>query len=359
MNTMYTCIPSLRNALLICISAAERAVACNKLCVHANQPANTRLLTPPVSRHPQSLHCAKMSNVRQLLEIDPMAFAFVVGPQLTAESLGNNPALLRSYRTVVCACIDAACSRMDGAEPDSEQQRQKKLLNVALELDITVAAQVAVERLRERGQYESWLRETSTAGFDDGSGLRKHQRVNSVVHGGIRSLLRLQERGALLMCTQYDTLLDEVVGTEPVLLNQRTEFEDWARGERQGFLHLHGVFSSPESVVLCKLDYGEALRGLGMASTLARLKEIFTQRIIVYLGYDGEFFNPLLHTLHKILVSERFLQCNPPILLTAQSPPTLSSMFLQLPLSQNEMTHLDTVIGIEAGKIFTIGVYNA
>lgn len=293
-----------------------------------------------------------MSNVRRLLEIDPRACAFVVGPQLTTEGLGdsnNEPALLRSYRTVVCACIDVVCSRVDGAMLDDKQQRQEKLLNVALELDVTVAAQVAAERLRERGQYERWLHEASTL---------THQPVHSTAHDGIRNLLRLQEHGALLMCTQYDTLLDRAAGTEPVLLNQRAEFEDWARGERQGFLHLHGVFSSPESVVLCKLDYSQVLQGLGMASTLARLKEIFTQRLVVYLGYDGEFFDPLLRILQKMLVSEEFLQSNPPILLTAQPTLALTPQFLQLPLSQYEIAHLDTVIGTGAGKMFTIGVSN-
>lgn len=309
------------------------------------------VLTPAVSHHPQSVHGAKMSNVRQLLEINPKACAFVVGPQLTAEGLGDT--LVRSYRTAVCACIDAVCSRVDGAAPDGEQQRQEKLLNVALELDITVAAQVAVERLRERGQYESWLRETSTVARPE------HRRLDSTAHDGIRNLLRLQEQGALLMCTQYDTLLDGVAGTQPVLLNQRAEFEDWARGERQGFLHLHGVFSSPESVVLCKLDYSQALRGLGMASTLARLKEVFTQRLVVYLGYDGEFFDPLLRTLHKMLVSEALLQSSPPILLTAQPTLALNQLFLQLPLSQYEMAHLDTVISTGAGQMLTMGVYSA
>ena len=303
----------------------------------------------------------KMNTVRRVLEVDPATCAFVVGPQLVAEALSSAPGsgLIRSYRSVVGACVEAARSQLAGTT--SREQRQNELLKALLELDVTVAAQVATETLREDGLYKRWLSIVLGADIDvavEGKGLAaasERPHIGSTADNAIRSLLQLQRKGALLMCTQYGTLLDRLAGTEPVLFNQRGELEGWAKGERQGFLHLHGVFSSPETVVLSKVDYISILKRQVASSTSPNIQEIFTQRLVIYLGYDGEFYNPLLPALQRVLGSEDHLRHSQPILLTAKPSCSLNSIFLQLPVSQCELNHLDIAISIGVDKILGIG----
>ena len=307
----------------------------------------------------------KMNTVRRVLEVDPATCAIVVGPQLVAEAFSNalGSGLIKSYCSVVDACVEAARSQLVGLA--SHEQRQKELLKVLLELDATVAAQVATKKLREDGLYKRWLSlllDADIAVSVDGKarvGLAtasERPHIGSTADNAIRSLLQLQRKGALLMCTQYSTLLDRLAGTEPVLFNQQRKLEEWTRGERQGFLHLHGVFSSPETMVLSQVDYIPILKRQVASSTFPSIQDIFTRRLVIYVGYDDGFYNPLIPALQRVLSSEDHPHHSQPILLTAKPLCSLNSTFLQLPVSQCEMSHLDIAISIGVDKILGIGV---
>jgi hypothetical protein len=230
--------------------------------------------------------------------------------------------------------------------------------------------------------------------------------------GSFQHLLSLQKQGALLACTQYDTTLDSIAGVKPLTLHDTDTLKQWSklstlpeavslqddhggmqriRKQQQqqqqqhpvGILHLHGVCTNPGSVRLTDYqkfskeeaeereldaanpipvstseDFGSIAPGMDI------LREIFRKRLVIFVGYDRDYFDPLLPGLLQMLYpdNEPGSLKNPPILLTSM-PLTrqlsvgkqLPSTFLTLMVTEEEMHNLSTVISSGSPKNFTVG----
>ncbi|MGC9973270.1 MAG: SIR2 family protein, partial [Bryobacteraceae bacterium] len=69
------------------------------------------------------------------------------------------------------------------------------------------------------------------------------------------ALRNLQQAGVLLVTTNYDSLLAEATGLQPVTWQEHDEFLKVVSRQRPGILHLHGYWKRPSSVVLGRTSY--------------------------------------------------------------------------------------------------------
>lgn len=327
-----------------------------------------------------------MSASNPLLEVNPAACLFVVGPQLTARHLENDAGAL-GYRSIVETGI-AALQSSKAYSSKEEKVRDVRAVKEEARKNLVLAMQKIMQLLKQQGCYEAWL--YSTFGHKEAvesMAERKFSTPSSVAH-----LLSLQSKGALLACTQYDTLLDSMADTKPYMLQ---EVREWAeQGELRskqsngssvgkypghtedrfsttgGFLHLNGVYTQPESVHLVDTVSDPVVCN--------HLREIFQKKIVIFLGFDGEYMDPLLPAFFSNLFLEND-SCslrNPPILLTSRPPQSgarrsstsmpssrhhgfsVPAKFLQLRIQEEEIHCLSEVISVGSTKNFTVGELN-
>ena len=281
-----------------------------------------------------------------LLEINPSDCVFVVGPQIAARyTTENGRGPPSGYRAAIEAGILSAQEVMSFAS-EEEKQHHHQSLRDAYELDPAIAAHKVVEILEQHECYKEWLQKTFAPELCS-------EASPELADATVQHLLEMQKRGALLVCTQYDTFLDAVAGTNPVLLEDPVTFPKWADGEVQGFLHLHGVYSQPHTVRLDGTTYKKSLAE-SHPTSFSALVELFKLRLVIFIGFDTKDFEPLVPYLLQTIYPDDSIARNPPILVTS-SPSKSVSGFLQLRISQEEVHHLRDVISIGSEKNFSIG----
>ena len=273
-----------------------------------------------------------------LLEVNPGACIFLIGPQIAAccaTKHGGRPP--PTYRAIVEAGILFAQEVQSFASEEDKKSQQQFLRN-AYNQDPTVAAHKITEILKQNGCYSEWLHKTFNA-----AGVQCTSSDSALAT--VKHLLNLQEKGALLVYTHYDTILDVVAGTDPIVVENETKFQKWLKNETSGFLHLHGVYSQPETVrVTCD---GSPFN--------AAVAQVFRKRLVILIGYDREYFDPLIPLLlRKAMYCEESSLRYRPILLTTTPDQALPN-FLQLGISQEEMYNLGSVVLAGSEKNFTIG----
>src|SRR5207253_3110937 len=80
-------------------------------------------------------------------------------------------------------------------------------------------------------------------------------KISAEGNATLDALRDLQQAGALLLTTNYDSLLSEVTGLPPVTWEERNEFLRIVTRQQGGILHVHGHWQRPSSVVLGESSY--------------------------------------------------------------------------------------------------------
>lgn len=62
--------------------------------------------------------------------------------------------------------------------------------------------------------------------------------------------MRLSTLGVKFATTNYDGIIEEVIGSPPVTWKEDAKVERVIRDDDQAVLHLHGYWDQPESVIL-------------------------------------------------------------------------------------------------------------
>lgn len=285
-----------------------------------------------------------------LLEVNPSACVFVVGPQIAArcaKAATKLPPL--GYHAIVKAAIRAVEGTPHASAASEDKKHTQESLKQVYERDPVLAIRKAVEILKLESRYEEWLNKTFAVEL---------RGPEANLESNVTHLLELQRRGALLACTQYDTLLDAMAGTAPITLEDQTMVQEWASGEVQGFLHFHGVWSQPDSLQLEGVGCEEPSMDCEPQSTsLATMRDIFRKRLVIFVGFDVEDPDPHLPKLLQALYPEDSAMKPPPILLTALPNHQYASLFLQMRISQEEIGHLEEIISSGSEKNFAIGKF--
>ena len=108
------------------------------------------------------------------------------------------------------------------------------------------------------------------------------------------ALRDLQQAGALLLTTNYDSLLSEVTGLLPVTWEEHAEFLQVINRQRPGILHIHGHWQRPSSVVLGKGSYDRIVRDQDLQDIL---KSLWLEWSWMYVGCGDGLDDPNLGRL--------------------------------------------------------------
>jgi len=111
--------------------------------------------------------------------------------------------------------------------------------------------------------------------------------------GTLEAIRDLQQAGALILTTNYDSLLSKTTGLPPATWNNPKEFLK-AYHEKNRILHIHGHWQHPESIILGKRSYD---RIVGEEAIQSLLKTIWLDWTWVYVGCGDGIEDPNLGLL--------------------------------------------------------------
>lgn len=110
------------------------------------------------------------------------------------------------------------------------------------------------------GEYRDWLRDSVGA-------LKVADRA---------VLEALRDLGIPMATSNYDGLLEEVTGLDPITWRDGAAVERVLRGDDRAILHLHGYWEDPESVILGIRSYEEVLGDAHAQNVLRTLRTVNT-----------------------------------------------------------------------------------
>lgn len=259
-----------------------------------------------------------------VVQVDPERCICVIGPQIAAQylsateqSAGTAAAL--SYKGLVEYGIQRVLEAEHFASRD-EKLRRETLLKHAYELEPVFAANKVVESLRSHGRYEHWVTEMFSS-----------VRSTPAVRGSNATadhLLLLQDKGALLVYSHYDTVLDTALSCSPILLENEEAVRNWATRRTSGLLHIHGVHSLPATMKWDCVTYESSVGDCGGGKVL---KELCKTKTVLFVGFDGDHYDPFLSKFASTFCQVS-TQC--PILLTAANAEVNTPAFLTLRFPQ-------------------------
>jgi hypothetical protein len=157
------------------------------------------------------------------------------------------------------------------------------------------AANIMRSELNHADQFPTWL-DTIFGSL--------HQEVR---HDAIlKALKALHAKGATLLTTNYDDLLEKSGGLHRIDRSNKDDILKFKRGDLDGVFHVHGSYHDPDEVVLDATDYYKA-RHLDEVQSV--LKTFLEFKTILFVGCGSELEDPNFNALLK-WASER--QCNVP-----------------------------------------------
>jgi hypothetical protein len=109
----------------------------------------------------------------------------------------------------------------------------------------------------------------------------------------LNAIRDLQQAGALILTTNYDSLLSDATGLLPVTWDEQNEFLK-ASHEKNKILHIHGHWQYPNSIILGKNSYERIVKNEKIQSLL---KTLWLDWVWVYVGCGGGIFDPNLGML--------------------------------------------------------------
>jgi hypothetical protein len=149
--------------------------------------------------------------------------------------------------------------------------------------DLLCAAEKITRKLTSHGgEYRRWLKDTV-----GGLTVRSGEVVEAL------KALRVP-----LVTTNYDGLLEEVTGFDPVTWKDPTRVQQILREDpdEAGIVHLHGYWRDPKSVVLGVSSY-EAV--VGDAGSQAMLQALAYAKSFVFIGFGGGLGDPNFDALRR------------------------------------------------------------
>lgn len=108
------------------------------------------------------------------------------------------------------------------------------------------------------------------------------------------ALGRLEEAGALLLTTNYDSVLSDATGLPPVTWEEHADFYRVSRRQQRGILHVHGHWQRPSSIVLGSKSYER----IGAEEDIQKLLSgLWLYRSWIYVGCGDGLGDPNLGRL--------------------------------------------------------------
>ena len=147
------------------------------------------------------------------------------------------------------------------------------------------AANILSSQLKQNGQFPTWLESV----FDN--------LCQEVRHPAILDTLKsLHQKGATLLTTNYDDLLEKSCGLPPIGRSNKDEILRFKRGDLDGVFHVHGSYHNPHEVVLDTTDYYQVAHSDEVQSILKNFLEFKT---ILFVGCGSGLEDPNFNALLK------------------------------------------------------------
>jgi hypothetical protein len=147
------------------------------------------------------------------------------------------------------------------------------------------AANILRNQLARQGQFPTWL-ETVFGSL--------HQEVR---HPALLEVLKLvHEKGAILLTTNYDDLLERYCGLRRIGRSNQDDILRFRRGDLDGVFHVHGSYHDPHEVVLDTTDYYQVMYSDEVQNML---KAFLDDKTIVFVGCGSGLEDPNFDALLK------------------------------------------------------------
>lgn len=215
--------------------------------------------------------------LKSLIQKQPQELLLVMGTGVSAAVAPGIPAL-RSWRSCLEAVLEAA-EQLEVLHPGDVARFRRK---VTKDRDLLVVAHDLIRKMSPRtgDAKPNFFQDCLMEVFDD---LERHIQ-NPLV---LRALLSLMERGALVLTTNYDNLL-ELFGRqqdkpmESLDLKDKTKVLQWARGHvKYGVLHIHGLYTDPCGMVLDPSGYKDVTQD---PEVMEVLQNLYRTKSFLFLG---------------------------------------------------------------------------
>jgi hypothetical protein len=147
------------------------------------------------------------------------------------------------------------------------------------------AANVLSSQMKQHGQFPTWLESVF--------GSLSHE----VRHPDLLDMLNaLHERGATLLTTNYDDVLDKYCGLQRVGRSNQDDVLRFQRGDIDGVFHIHGSYHDAHEVVLDTTDYYDVKNSDTVQDVL---KNLLQSKTILFVGCGSGLEDPNFDALLK------------------------------------------------------------
>jgi hypothetical protein len=147
------------------------------------------------------------------------------------------------------------------------------------------AANIVRGQLDLHVQFPTWLETVFGSLYEE------------VRHRDILEVLKLlHKKGATLLTTNYDDLLEKACNVRRIGRSNRDDILKFRRGDLDGVFHVHGSYQDPDEVVLDSKDYYK-IRESDEVQNL--LKTFLDDRTILFVGCGSGLEDPNFDTLLK------------------------------------------------------------
>jgi len=214
----------------------------------------------------------------------------IIGAGVSIDATASNP--VASWNGLLNSGVDRCVEVAQPLAKDWAQRARADISSGDLDDLLATAGKVSAKLgAPDGGEYRRWLRET----------------VGSLHPQKRETIEALQALDLVLATTNYDSLIEEVTGLEPVTWTDGARVERVVRGDEKGVLHLHGHWMKPESVILDARSY-ERILGDAHAQTMLRALQATTTLLFVGCG-DGlsdPNFGALLRWTGKVFAQSEY-----------------------------------------------------
>ena len=147
------------------------------------------------------------------------------------------------------------------------------------------AADIMSSQMKLYGQFPTWLESV----FGNLSQEVRHPALVDI-------LKALHERGAILLTTNYDDILEKHCGLNRISRSNHDDVSKFQRGDLNGVFHIHGSYHDAHEVVLDTTDYYEVKHSNEVQDIL---KTFLTYKTVLFIGCGSGLEDPNFDVLLK------------------------------------------------------------
>ncbi|XP_066488105.1 protein FAM118A isoform X2 [Tiliqua scincoides] len=282
-NRLSHCYCPFRNLLNMCI-------CCFTELEHMDSVQETTIRNEQKSR----------KFLKSLVWKQPQDLLLVIGTGVSAAVAPGIPALC-SWRSCIEAVIEAA-DQLEVLHPGDVAEFHRKVVKDG-DQDLLVVAHDLIRKMSPRtgDAKPNFFQDCLMEIFDN----LEQQIQNPVV---LQSILRLMERGTMVLTTNYDNLL-EIFGQqqgkpmESLDLKDKDKVLQWAKGQtRYGVLHIHGLYTDPCGMVLDPSGYKDVTQD---PEVMEVLQNLYRTKSFLFMGCGETLRDQIFQALFLYTVKNK------------------------------------------------------